>query len=58
MLAVKEAFTTLTAKVVCDGDKASPHPRVYLTVDASGSVDCPYCGKHFVLQAGAESDAH
>jgi uncharacterized Zn-finger protein len=33
------------------------HPRVYLTVNKNGFVDCPYCGRHFVLTAGARKVA-
>jgi uncharacterized Zn-finger protein len=42
-----------SSKVACDGDKESAHPRVFLTVGREGFVNCPYCGKHFVLEAGA-----
>jgi uncharacterized Zn-finger protein len=52
-----ETLYTPTAKVTCDGDKASAHPRVFLTVNAEGFVDCPYCGKHYVLKEGAHSQA-
>ncbi len=48
-----------TAKIACDGDKDSPHPRVFLSVGAEGFVDCPYCSRHFVLKEGAHlGDAH
>jgi uncharacterized Zn-finger protein len=54
-----ETVLITTTKIACDGDEASPHPRVFLKVAAQGSVDCPYCGKHFVLKEGAHSaDAH
>jgi len=39
-----------TAKVSCAGDKESEHPRVFLVLNAEGFVDCPYCGKRFVLK--------
>ena len=26
------------------------HPRVYLPIEKSGQVTCPYCGTKFVLQ--------
>jgi len=26
------------------------HPRVYLAIEATGSVKCPYCGAQYVLQ--------
>jgi uncharacterized Zn-finger protein len=38
-----------STKVACNGDKDSPHPRVYLAVSADGVALCPYCGKRFVL---------
>jgi uncharacterized Zn-finger protein len=44
-----------SSKVACDGDEGSAHPRVFLTVNAQGFVDCPYCGKHYVLEEGAHS---
>ncbi|MDR3425653.1 MAG: zinc-finger domain-containing protein [Alphaproteobacteria bacterium] len=44
-------------KVVCSGDKESPHPRVFLAITDQGFVDCPYCGQHFVLTKGNPSDA-
>ena len=53
-----ETVTVDTAKLYCDGGAgALGHPRVYLTMTAQGSVDCPYCGKHFVLAAGAKHGA-
>ena len=27
------------------------HPRVYLDIEKSREVKCPYCGNHFELQA-------
>jgi uncharacterized Zn-finger protein len=32
------------------------HPRVYLTMK-DGAVDCPYCGRHFILAKGAKKAA-
>ena len=29
------------------------HPRVWLHLDSEGRVDCPYCGRRFVLKDGA-----
>ncbi len=35
--------------VSCDGDGgALGHPRVFLTLDADGKVECPYCDRLFV----------
>ena len=58
MLQPIETVIIDTPKIACDGDAASPHPRVFLTVDKSGTVDCPYCGKHFVLREGAHGGGH
>jgi uncharacterized Zn-finger protein len=41
-----------TATVACDGG-ALGHPRVYLNLGPEGEIDCPYCGRHYVLDAGA-----
>lgn len=46
------------AKIACDGGSTAGHPRVFLTVGKNGSVDCPYCGKRFVLKDGARPAAH
>ncbi len=44
--------------VACDGGKgALGHPRVFLQL-AGGQVDCPYCGRRFVLKAGAAASHH
>jgi len=59
-----ETVTTPSARVSCDGatqirstgayqPSALGHPRVYLEIDEKGYVDCPYCDKRFVLDAGA-----
>jgi uncharacterized Zn-finger protein len=46
--------------VACDGGGgALGHPRVYLSLEAKGEVDCPYCDCRFVLKPGAAaSDGH
>ena len=47
-----------TKSVSCDGgvDKLG-HPRVYLAIK-DGKVDCPYCGRRFVLAADAKTATH
>ena len=43
-------------EVACDGGGgALGHPRVYLNMGAKREIDCPYCGRRFVLKAGAEA---
>ena len=31
--------------VACDGGGTLGHPRVFLTLDAEGKVECPYCDR-------------
>ena len=54
--------TVATVQFSCDGiaskekskvEHSLGHPRVYLNISASGQVDCPYCGIHYQLAAGA-----
>lgn len=54
MIEVEETRTS------CDGgDGALGHPEVYLNLGDGGMVDCPYCGRRFVLKEGATpSHAH
>jgi uncharacterized Zn-finger protein len=36
--------------VACDGGGGVlGHPRVFLAIDQSGSVECPYCSRRFVF---------
>ena len=43
-----------TVRVACDGgDGPLGHPRVFLHVGEDGTVDCPYCGRRYVLEEGA-----
>lgn len=45
--------------VGCDGGGgALGHPLVYLNLDKEGRVDCPYCGRRFILKEGAKECAH
>ena len=45
-------------RIGCDGGGgALGHPLVYLTLDNSGKVDCPYCGRRFIRSTGAEGAA-
>ena len=54
-----ETVEVSTASVACDGGPgALGHPKVYLNLAKDGQIDCPYCGKRFVLKAGAPAAAH
>lgn len=48
-----ETVTVDKPTVACDGGTDLGHPVVYLNLGAKGEADCPYCGRHFVLAAGA-----
>ena len=40
----------------CDGGGgALGHPLVYLHLGDKGEIDCPYCGRRFVLKQGTEA---
>ena len=44
--------------VSCDGGGgALGHPRVFLNMEGRGQIDCPYCGRRFVLKQGAMAGA-
>jgi len=44
--------------VACDGGVGPlGHPRVWLNMEGRGRVDCPYCGRRFVLKQGAAAGA-
>ena len=55
-----EVIETDKDRVGCDGGEgALGHPLVYLTMDASDKVDCPYCGRRYVRRAVAKGgEAH
>lgn len=54
-----ESVTVSETRVACDGGgDPSGHPRVYLNLGKDGSVECPYCGKTFILKEGAGAGAH
>jgi NADH dehydrogenase (ubiquinone) Fe-S protein 6 len=56
MLQPPEIIRTKSLRVACDGSgdiaPALGHPRVYLHIDDNGYVDCGYCDRRFVLEAG------
>ena len=45
-----------TEVLSCDGG-CGPlgHPRVFLNMEGKGQIDCPYCGRRFILKEGAEA---
>jgi uncharacterized Zn-finger protein len=49
-----EVIEVDSTRVACDGgDGALGHPRIFLTLSKKNEIDCPYCGRHFVLKQGA-----
>ena len=45
--------------VACNGGGGPlGHPRVYLNMGAKTQIDCPYCGRRFVLKEGAHAASH
>jgi uncharacterized Zn-finger protein len=56
----KETIEVETATVGCDGGGgALGHPLVYLNLAKEGALDCPYCGRHFILaKDAAHTGAH
>ena len=50
-----ETIKINTRKVACDGgDGALGHPRVYLSLEGQGQVECPYCDRLYIFEDGAE----
>jgi uncharacterized Zn-finger protein len=44
-----ETIQTSETQIACDGgNDGLGHPRVFLTINKDGFVDCPYCGRHYV----------
>ena len=47
-----EEVTVDTTEVCCDGGGgALGHPKIFLNIGKEGQIDCPYCGKTFILKA-------
>jgi len=59
MMEPPETITVEAAVVGCDGGGgALGHPLVYLNLGADGCVDCPYCGRRYVLKEGVKPGSH
>lgn len=53
-----ETLEVTETTVACDGGNGSlGHPRVFLQL-VDGEVDCPYCGRRYVLKEGAKAGHH
>lgn len=54
-----ETITVESKTISCDGgDGALGHPRVWLEMGRADHIDCPYCGRRFVLKEGAKATGH
>jgi uncharacterized Zn-finger protein len=53
-----ETMKVDSKSVACDGGGGQlGHPRVFLAIDETNQVACPYCGQIFVLEPdSAETD--
>lgn len=51
--------TVASPHLACDGGNgALGHPRVYLHIGAAGAIDCPYCGRRYVLADAVPHNGH
>ena len=54
-----ETVKVNATRVSCDGGKgALGHPRVFLAMDPSGEVTCPYCDRLFLLDGKPSAEHH
>lgn len=55
----EEAIIVDTPVVNCDGGGGPlGHPKVFLHIDESGEIVCPYCSRRFVLSGDAPLATH
>lgn len=52
-----ETIEANSRELACDGGGALGHPRVFLNMGEKSEIDCPYCGRHFVLSADVPASA-
>ena len=54
-----EVFQVDSETVACDGGGgALGHPKVYLSMQGRGFVECGYCDRRFELKPGAKAAGH
>ena len=54
-----ETIEVEDTRVSCDGGGgALGHPLIYLNLGDGGIVDCPYCGRRFLLSEEATRSRH
>ena len=48
-----------SVNISCDGGGgALGHPKVFLSLENQGRVECPYCDRLFILKPGAGAAGH
>ena len=59
-----ETIRISSRRIACDGSGGPNgvpptlgHPRVWLEIDGSGSAECSYCDRRYVLIGGAHDSA-
>ena len=53
----EETIVVSEKRVACDGGGgALGHPRVFLEIDSSGEIVCPYCSRRFVVEDKAKAE--
>ena len=53
-----ETIAVDATRVACDGGgDPGGHPRVFLNLGEAGRVDCPYCGRCYVLEQREQTPA-
>lgn len=54
-----ETIEVESLSISCDGGGgALGHPKVYLSLENQGQVECPYCDRLFILKPGAAVSGH
>jgi len=52
-----EVFYVEEEVVSCDGgDGPLGHPRIWLNMEGNRKIDCPYCGRRFVLKGHEDAE--
>ncbi len=59
MSKVVETTKVESRNVACDGGAGQlGHPRVFLAIDDTNKVACPYCGHIFILESDTVDTGH
>lgn len=59
MTKIVEAIKVDSKNVACDGGAGQlGHPRVFLAINDTNQVACPYCGQIFILDPAKAETGH